>query len=243
MAKAKYHGKLTFEERETEFIEYIRSRDENSAERKDGREVQEFYDHNAQDYEKFLQNVGSVSYIYGAREFAKRLKGKRLPTDVKIADFGAGTGRVGQELKEQHGYTNIVAMDISPGMLDEAKKKDAYNDFIVSDLNEDNMEKYYKQFDHAISIACFVLGNLLPDTLDKIARIVKSGGLVCISFRKQTIESEEIGYKQKLEEMETKGVWKEISRALDYYQQFVPTREGTKTVRAYYIVFQSSAIL
>ena len=46
----------------------------------------------------------------------------------------------------------------SSGMLEEAKKKDAYRDFSLCDLNKDNLEKYYKQFDHAISIGCFVLG-------------------------------------------------------------------------------------
>ena len=44
----------------------------------------------------------------------------------------------------------------SSGMLEEAKKKDAYRDFSLCDLNKDNLEKYYKQFDHEfVSVALY----------------------------------------------------------------------------------------
>ena len=139
--------------------------------------MQEFYDRNASYYDEFVEKGNCMFHFNGARELAKYLKEINCPKDTRILDVGAGTGAVGQLLKEHSGYTNIVAMDISPGMLEEEKKKDVYNEFIYCDLNEDHMDKYYKQFDDAISIGCFVLGILVPETLDRMARFVKPGGL------------------------------------------------------------------
>ena len=48
--------------------------------------------------------------------------------DARILDAGVGTGLVGALLAER-GYQNLVAMDLSNGMLDEARKKNVYEDF------------------------------------------------------------------------------------------------------------------
>ena len=39
--------------------------------------------------------------------------------------MGCGTGLVGQYLKER-GFLHVVGVDASPGMLEKAKEKDAY---------------------------------------------------------------------------------------------------------------------
>ena len=227
---------LTFEEREQNFKKYVQLRNV-SSEPATGEEIKRFYDLHAQDYDRILKDIKFIAQIIGPQELDKQLKVMKCPPDAKIADVGAGTGMPGQTMKEL-GYTNMTAFDISPGMLEEAKKKDVYTDFILCDFNEDTMEKYHKQFDHAISIGSFLSGNLTCGALDKIARIVKSGGLVCISFRERNLESEELGYKQKLEEMEKNGIWKELSRVLDDYNENPHPSEGTKLVKAYYIVFK-----
>lgn len=41
---------------------------------------------------------------------------------IKIIDAGAGTGLMGVEFKKL-GYTNLSALDISSGMLNEARRK------------------------------------------------------------------------------------------------------------------------
>ena len=69
---------------------------------------------------------------------------------MRIADLGAGTGLVGQRLKEEYGFTKITAFDLSKCMLYEVKKKCAYSDFVTCDLNEEDMAQYYGQFDNAI---------------------------------------------------------------------------------------------
>ena len=52
-----------------------------------------------------------------------------VPTESKVLDAGAGTGLVGVEL-HRLGYTNIHAMDMSQGMLDEAGRKGRLQQFL-----------------------------------------------------------------------------------------------------------------
>ena len=174
--------KFSDQDKETELYKYTLARHDTEDKKCASQEVQDFYNRNASYYDEFMKKGGCVFHIVGAREFAKYLSELNCPKDAKLLDVGAGTGGVGQLLKEKSGYTDIVAMDISPGMLEEAKRKNAYNEFILCDSNKDDLGKYYQKFDHAISIGCFVVGNLLPETLDKMASFVKPGGLVCISF-------------------------------------------------------------
>ena len=201
----------------------------------EGKEVQDFYNRNAKFYDEFMRDGGCVYYTIGARELTKHLKEIKAPKDVKIADVGAGTGLVGQLLTELYGYNNLTAFDVSAGMLEEAKKKDAYNDFVMCDLHVDDMEKYQQKYDHAISIGCFVLGIVKPIALEKVASLVKPGGLVCISFREKNLDNEKAGYRPMLDELEAKGVWKEVSRVLDDY---LPLDLGEDAIKGYYLVFQ-----
>ena len=46
-------------------------------------------------------------------------------SSVKILDFACGTGLIGKYLKE-YGFSLIEGMDISPGMLEQAREKYAY---------------------------------------------------------------------------------------------------------------------
>ena len=48
--------------------------------------------------------------------------------DARILDAGSGMGLVGALLAEG-GYQNLIAMDLSNGMLDEARKKNVYKEF------------------------------------------------------------------------------------------------------------------
>ena len=191
----------------------------------------EYWDDVAKRYDNNYNGAISFKHVkIGTREFDKYLKSIGAPKNTKIADIGSGTGLIGHELKQEYNYSNMTAFDISPCMLEKAKEKNAYNDFVVSDLHVDEMTVYHAQFDHAISIACFVVGIIKPEALEKMARLVKPGGMVTISFRESNFDNEETGYKMKLEEMEKLGVWQRISIVLDEYICLDPTAP----MRAYY---------
>ena len=55
---------------------------------------------------------------------------EKAKDDLKIIDVGAGTGLIGIEFQKL-GNSNLHALDISPEMLKEAKKRNIYKRFFL----------------------------------------------------------------------------------------------------------------
>ena len=88
---------------------------------KDNKELAERYDKWAKDYDADLDE----GFGYLGPQRAVEYFVKYVPQNARILDAGAGTGLVG-ELLAGRGYKDLVAMDLSKGMLEEAKNKNAY---------------------------------------------------------------------------------------------------------------------
>ena len=67
----------------------------------------------------------AVDFNYLAPERAAHVFASHVPRHARVLDAGAGTGLVGEALSEL-GYNQLFAMDLSQGMLEEARKKDIY---------------------------------------------------------------------------------------------------------------------
>jgi predicted TPR repeat methyltransferase len=88
------------------------------------RELQKRYDQWAATYDADLENnFGYIGPWVAAGIFAKH-----VGTDASVLDAGTGTGLVGKLLAEK-GYGDIDTMDLSEGMLKEARKTGAYKAF------------------------------------------------------------------------------------------------------------------
>lgn len=225
--------KLSEQDKEKEYYSHLTSRHNTDTGHIEGEEIKGLYDRTATYYDDLLTKTEFNPSVHGSRELTKYLKEVNCPSDANIVDVGAGTGFVGEILKQTYGYTNLTAVDISPKMLEEAKKKNLYKEFILCDLNKDSLEAYYQKFDHLIAMGCFVLGNIIPAALEKVAKLVKPGGFVCISFREMNLNDEKLDYHAKIKELEAKSVWKERSRVLGSYLSL-----SDETVQAYYVTFQ-----
>ena len=71
--------------------------------------------------------------------------------DAIILDAGAGTGMVGEALAEL-GYTQIVGVDISEAMLENARKKQVYQAQYQGNLEEIINFLDKESFDAIISV-------------------------------------------------------------------------------------------
>ena len=91
---------------------------------RDNKELAERYDRWARDYDEDLEEGFGWLGPQCAVDFLVRY----VSREAKILDAGAGTGLVGELLAKQ-GYNNMVAMDISQGMLEEARQKNVYREF------------------------------------------------------------------------------------------------------------------
>jgi predicted TPR repeat methyltransferase len=93
----------------------------------------------------------------------------------RILDAGAGTGIVGQHLKDL-GYTNIDGLDISQEMLNIARDKGVYKNLICAPISEKRIEQIETGcYDALISSGTITVGHVKPPALDEIVRLVKPG--------------------------------------------------------------------
>jgi SAM-dependent methyltransferase len=167
---------------------------------KDNKELEERYDQWAKDYDTDLdEGFGWVGPKMAVKYFSKY-----VPKDARILDAGAGTGLVG-ELLAKEGYKNLVAMDISEGMLEEAVKKGVYQEFHQMVMGE-TLDYANDSFDAVVSVGVMTVGHAPASSLDELIRITKPGGYIVYSLRPDVYRDS--GFKEKQDSLEAKGKWK-----------------------------------
>ena len=163
-------------------------------------ELEERYDQWATEYDKDL----AEEFAWNAPKTAVDLFAKHVPTGARILDAGAGTGLVGECLADS-GYRDLYAMDLSVGMLEEARRKALYKEFHQMTLGEE-LGFDTDSFDSVISVGVFTTGHAPAHAFDELARITKPGGLIVFSLRVDLYE--EGGFKEYQAGLEEAGKWK-----------------------------------
>ena len=172
-------------------------------------ELEERYDQWASEYDKDL----AEEFEWNAPQTATDIFAKHVPAGAKVLDAGAGTGLVGECLARS-GYQDLYAMDLSLGMLEEARGKGLYNDFRQMTLGEE-LGYETDSFDAVISVGVFTTGHAPAHAFDELARITKPGGFIVFSLRVDLFE--EGGFKEYQEGMEESGKWKLAELSDSYY--------------------------
>ena len=163
------------------------------------RQLQERYDEWAQDYDDNLESdFGYVMPRMAAETFERF-----VPKDARILDAGAGTGLVGVELNRL-GYTNLEAMDLSRGMLNEARRKGVYGDFHQMVMGEP-LDLDTDSYAAAICVGVLTLGHAPAHSLEELARVVRPGGFVAFTLRPDIYEQN--GFREKQRQLESEGAW------------------------------------
>jgi len=185
---------------------------------KNNQELLERYDRWAKDYESDLeQDFGWTAPHRAAEIFAKHVS-----KEVKVLDAGAGTGLVG-ELLSKLGYADIVGIDLSPGMLEEARKKGAYQDLRQMVLGE-HLDFLTDSFGAVVSVGVLTVGHAPASCLDELVRVTAPGGYVIFTIRPDVYEQN--GFKEKQAGLETAGWW----RLTEVSDKFRPLPKGEPDV-------------
>ena len=186
---------------------------------KDNQELAERYNQWSKDYESDL----SQDFEYLAPQKSAEVFAKHVPKDARILDAGAGTGLVGAILAEM-GYGQMMAMDLSQGMLDEARKKQVYEDFHQMVMGK-TLDYDTDSFDAVITVGVLTVGHAPASSLDELARVTKPNGHIIFSLRPDVYEGK--GFREKQDELEAQGMWQLVERT----EKFQPMPKWEPEVR------------
>ena len=171
---------------------------------KNKEELAERYDEWAQSYDKDLEEDYGYQIPRLMTETLSRFAGK----DSRILDAGAGTGLVGQLLGAM-GYEDLVAVDISGEMLNQAREKGVYKEFYQMDLGE-TLDFPDDSFDSVVCAGVLTFSHAPAKSLYELARVTKPGGHVLYSLRDDAFESMGIGAVNS--GLESDGKWKLVEK-------------------------------
>ncbi|KAL3876952.1 hypothetical protein ACJMK2_034729 [Sinanodonta woodiana] len=176
---------------------------------------------------KYDIHLGMTRYlgpIQAARAIGEYFVSNR--ENIRILDVAAGTGKVGQELYNL-GFRNLDALDPSEGMLKKAKERRVYNQTFQLYF-EQNLPIPDDSYDCLVVVGGMGEGHLPAESVHEMIRLVKPGGLVCISMREEYLQYVE-AYKDKLqplmENLEREGKWHLYKK--EYVPKYAFGKDGT----------------
>ena len=193
---------------------------------RDNKELESRYNQWAKDYDSDLDEGFGWLGPQRAVEFLINF----VPREARILDAGAGTGLVGKILNE-YGYKNIVAIDMSPGMLEEARKKNVYRAFHRMVMGE-HLDFPSDSFEAVISVGVLTVGHAPASSLDELVRITKPGGYIIFSLRPDVYRDS--GFKEKQDKLVAAGNWELIEES----KEFQPLPKGEPDVKHQVWVYQ-----
>jgi SAM-dependent methyltransferase len=149
--------------------------------------------------EDLVNEFGYISPRIAAETLAKETASR----DLRIIDYGCGTGLVGAALKDE-GFTDVDGLDISIGMLEQAKTKAVYRQHFIGDLTTD-IALDSDCYDASFCIGSMGAGHVGAEHVLEMLRPINSGGLMIIIINGMHYAPE--GFEQKFKQLEDDGHW------------------------------------
>jgi len=132
------------------------------------------YDEWAAKYDADLVEEGYQAPSLAAPAITSFLGAEALRT-ATVLDAGCGTGLVGQLLARDYGASTVDGVDLSPGMLEVARKTGVYRHLEAADLSEP-MAQRDASYDVVVCVGTLTRAHLGPRVLNEFARIVRGAG-------------------------------------------------------------------
>ena len=162
-------------------------------------ELTERYDQWAVEYDLDLDQ----QFGWNAPRMAAELMAQYTPKGARVLDAGAGTGLVGVEL-HRLGYRDLVAIDLSEGMLGQARAKGVYGELHKMELGKP-LGFPSDSFGATICVGVFTLGHAPANSLDELVRVTQPGGYVVFTLRPDVYENN--GFRETQEALVASGSW------------------------------------
>lgn len=157
----------------------------------------------AKEYDKWSTSYDNdLEGHAGPKEAAEQLA-LLTSKEGRILDAGCGTGLVGQHLASQ-GYQHLEALDLSTGMLQQARNKNCYSAFHQQALGGP-LDLPDHHFDAIIIVGVFVMAHARSNAFDELIRITKPGGHILFTLRPEFYANTD--FKPTMLRLETEGKW------------------------------------
>lgn len=164
---------------------------------RDNRELAEQYDIWAKDYES------DVADYAGPQRTVEALT-LYVGPGARILDAGCGTGLTGQILHAQ-GYHRVEGLDLSAGMLAEARRKNCYAALHQQALGGP-LDFRTDAFDAIVCVGVFARAHAPSRSLDELIRLTRPGGYIFTTLRPLFYENSD--FKDKMAALEEAGQWR-----------------------------------
>lgn len=137
-------------------------------------------------------------------------------SELRVLDFGAGNGMMGEELKK-HGVSRLIGVDIIPEAYDATvrDRPGLYDDYYVEDftkLNDDTREKIALwQCNCMVTVAALGFGDIPPKAFIEAFNIIESEGWIAFNIKETFFDmSDKSGFSKMIRELV-------FSRYMDVY--------------------------
>ena len=160
----------------------------------------DIYDDWSQDYDDhLLTEFGYISPGIAAAELTRHLQQR----DLEIIDFGCGTGLVGAALREQ-GFVNVDGVDISTGMLEQARSKQVYRNLLCADLTA-RIPLDDDAYAAGLCVGSLGAGHVGAQHVPEMLRSIRRGGQFVLTMNGSYYQSG--GFEQAFRQMQDDGLW------------------------------------
>jgi predicted TPR repeat methyltransferase len=156
-------------------------------------ELARLYDEWSESYDSDMLQLG---YIYPAIMGGLTSRYVLNPADT-ILDAGAGTGLIGHVLSVL-GYSNLIGMDMSEGMLAKARARGVYAQLVNAMLGKP-LPFETASVSAIVASGVFTMGHAPASSFDELARVLKPGGHLI--FTSGIGVWKDMGFGAKLEEL------------------------------------------
>lgn len=115
-----------------------------------------------------------------------------------ILDVGCGTGSLVEAMRKE-GFTGTIhGFDVSPGMVDESKKRGVFSEAYVHDLYQPIPLTLCGKYDALITTAALMFVDK-PGLISELVRCVKKGGQLVIASRSDRFDK--FGYMKEVTDL------------------------------------------
>ena len=128
-------------------------------------------------------------------------------SELRVLDFGAGNGIVGEVLKD-HGVARLVGADIIAEARDSAyrDRPGIYDAYYVADFTSLDVEEKEELFDWSINclttVAALGFGDIPPSAFFQAMQFVQPGGWIAFNIKETFLDnSDESGFSRLIREL------------------------------------------